>query len=82
VNGYVLAWMAVSSSASGALGILAGRKLEFRNAYRMGRETGRMMAEYDAQYGEGAVASAAKAHGHSPLEACTMACYDGSRKRT
>ena len=48
MNGYVVAWMALSPFAgpSLAIGVLAGRKLQHRESYQTGLEVGRMMAEY------------------------------------
>lgn len=47
----MLAWMALTSGPSAAAGIILGRRLEHRNAYRTGVEVGRMMTEYDQANG-------------------------------
>lgn len=49
MNGYVLAWMAISSSASGALGVLFGRKLGWNDAYQSGRASQQAWDDYEAQ---------------------------------
>lgn len=68
-----LALVAVSSSASGALGVFVGRKLEWRNAYGAGE----IMGEYRGRYGTGEtmVARMARIHGHDPDQPCSIACY-------
>jgi hypothetical protein len=72
MNGW-LALVALSSSASGALGVFVGRKLEWRNAYGAGE----VMGEYNARYGmDSMLAKAAQEHGHSLDEPCTMRCYE------
>lgn len=60
MNGYVLAWMALSpiSGPSIAAGILLGRKLQHQDSYRMGLEQGRMLAEYDQDVTGGQTATA------------------------
>ena len=53
MNGYVVAWMALSpiGGPSIAVGILLGRKLQHRDSYDSGFGAGRVMGEYDARLG-------------------------------
>jgi hypothetical protein len=50
VNGYVLAWMAISSGPSAAAGLLLGRKLQHRESYSMGFDAGLTMEQYRKQH--------------------------------
>lgn len=52
MNGYVLAWMAVSSGPAMAVGILIGRKIEFNNAFQAGKESAEVINQYDRTYGQ------------------------------
>lgn len=47
MNGNVLAWMGISSSVSGALGVLAGRRLEWRSAYNQGIGAGKALRDIE-----------------------------------
>ncbi len=77
MNGWV-ALLAVSSSASAGLGILAGRYLERPNSFGAGMAQGRMAERMDAQ--PSARQHQADAHGHSIYEECTSDCYGKLRE--
>jgi hypothetical protein len=49
VNGNVLGWVGIFSSISGAVGVVAGRRLEWPTAYRQGIDAGREMADIEAR---------------------------------
>lgn len=47
MNGFVLSWMAISGSLSGAAGVLAGRALERPSARREGIEAGKQIRDIE-----------------------------------
>jgi hypothetical protein len=85
VNGYVLAWMALSSGPSAAAGLLIGRKLQHNESYDMGFAAGKTWESYREQHPLSAsevlqrsrLASAGRVGGHGHDGPCSpeRGCY-------
>jgi hypothetical protein len=77
INEMFLAGLGTGTTLGGVIGVLAGRKLEWHNAYGAGRVTQKMMDDYDP--GSTALGRLAQAHGHGIDQPCTNDCYSGKR---